>query len=72
MNKMKNISLPNTSSLVVLDSIEIDGIDTSDFPDFCDAFVSSAKFEDGTSLTSEEMELIPSKVVYELVLEEIH
>lgn len=37
--------------------IEIDGIDTTDYPDFCDAYVSDAYYEDGTPLTDEEMEM---------------
>lgn len=36
--------------------IEIDGIDMKDYPDFCDAYISDAKFEDGTPLTDEQLE----------------
>ncbi len=35
-------------------SIEIEGIDTKDYPDFSDAFVVSAKFKDGSDLTEDE------------------
>jgi hypothetical protein len=35
---------------------EVDGIDSSDYPDFCDAFFSYAEYEDGTPLTDEELE----------------
>jgi hypothetical protein len=38
------------------DTIEIDGIDTSDYPDFCDAYISYAEYTDGTPLTDEELE----------------
>jgi len=37
-------------------SIEIEGIDMKDFPDFCDAFISSASFQDGTELNDEQLE----------------
>ena len=35
-------------------NLEIDGIDTTDYPDFCDAYASYAEWEDGTPLTEEE------------------
>ena len=39
-------------------TIEIDGIDKEDCPDFCDAFVDTAKFVDGSELTPEECETL--------------
>jgi hypothetical protein len=35
---------------------EVDGVDSSDYPDFCDAYFSYATFEDGTELTDEQLE----------------
>ncbi len=35
--------------------VEIDGIDTKDYPDFCDAFVSSATYK-GRDMTDAELE----------------
>ena len=40
---------------VDISSIEIDGIDTSDYPDFVDAYITYAEYEDGTPLTEEEL-----------------
>jgi hypothetical protein len=37
------------------DTIEIDGIDMRDYPDFCDAYISYAEYTDGTPLTDEEL-----------------
>jgi len=37
-------------------NIELDGVDMTDYPDFCDAFVISAEKLDGTSLTDVELE----------------
>jgi hypothetical protein len=37
-------------------SIEIDGVDTKDYPDFCDAYFVSAEFDDGEELTEEWLE----------------
>jgi hypothetical protein len=40
----------------VVKSLEIDGVDRGDYPDFCDAYFSYAEFEDGTPLTDEQLE----------------
>jgi hypothetical protein len=37
-------------------NVEVDGVDTDDYPDFCDAFFSYAEYEDGTPLNDEELE----------------
>lgn len=37
--------------------IEMDGIDTRDYPDFCDAFVASAMY-DGREMTEEELDIL--------------
>ena len=36
-------------------TIEIDDIDTRDYPDFCDAFISYAEYEDGTEASDEDI-----------------
>jgi hypothetical protein len=36
--------------------VEVDGVDSRDYPDFCDAYFSSAVFEDtGEALTDDEL-----------------
>jgi len=35
--------------------LEIDGVDSRDFPDFSDAYFSSGCYEDGTPLTEDEL-----------------
>ena len=37
-------------------NIELGGVDMSDYPDFCDAYVESAEKLDGTPLTEVELE----------------
>ena len=37
-------------------SLEVDGVDSSDYPDFCDAYISYATFKDGTELSDDELE----------------
>ena len=38
-----------------IDNIEMDGIDTKDYPDFCDAFICSADY-DGVPMTEEQLD----------------
>lgn len=62
----------NNRSVVDLD---IDGIDMRDYPDFCDAYIAGAIWEDTEeSLTDEELEELNDDrdLVYELVLERIY
>ena len=35
---------------------QVDGVDSSDYPDFCDAYFCYAEFLDGTALTDLELE----------------
>jgi hypothetical protein len=37
-------------------SIEVDGIESYDFPDFCDAYATYAEFENGQPLTDEQLD----------------
>ena len=53
-------------------NIEFDGVDTGDYPDFCDAYIVYAEHEDGTPLTEEELEAIPSDVIHDKLMDRIH
>ena len=58
-----------------LSTAEVDGIDFSDAPKFCDAFVAYCEWDDGTPLTEEELErefYLNHELVHELVLERIY
>jgi len=41
----------------LIDNIEIDGIDTNDYPDFCDAFISSADYN-GVEMTDAQIDTL--------------
>ena len=41
----------------LIDNIEIDGIDTRDYPDFTDAFIVSADYE-GKPMTEEQLDIL--------------
>lgn len=38
-----------------IDDIQVDGVDTSDYPDFCDAYICYASY-DGRDMTEDELE----------------
>ena len=75
-NKLtKNAKLLNEVSFngkpVNVGSIEIDGIDMEDYPDFVDAYIVAAEYEDGTPLTDGELEQFQEEN-YDLIGELIH
>jgi hypothetical protein len=43
-------------TMVDLDSLVVDGIDTRDYPDFCDAYFSGGCYLDGTELPDDLLE----------------
>jgi hypothetical protein len=56
-------------------TIEIDDIDTRDYPDFCDAFISYAEYKDGTEASEEDIEqwvVMTGDTFSEMVLEECY
>lgn len=54
-------------------NIEVEGIDTKDYPDFCDAFISSADY-DGKPMTEVQLDELnqDSSFVYECVESHLH
>ena len=52
----------------LIDNIDIDGIDYSDYPDFCDAFICAADY-DGKPMTQDQLDIIneDSDFVYSCV-----
>tara|TARA_Y100000310_G_scaffold267099_1_gene278926 strand:+ start:1785 stop:1982 length:198 start_codon:yes stop_codon:yes gene_type:complete len=55
-----------------IDDVVVENIDTSDYPDFCDAYIASAKYDDPENgyreLTEDELENLDN----EWVLEQVH
>ena len=51
-----------------ISDVEVDGIDMSDYPDFCDSFISYAEY-DGREMTDEELDTLneDSDFVYSAV-----
>jgi hypothetical protein len=54
--------------------VEIDGIDMSDYPEFCDAFVTSACFPNGKPLTESQLDKVNEDYdfVYNKTVEYVH
>ena len=51
-----------------IDNVEIDGIDTNDYPDFCDAYIVSADYN-GVPMTDEQLDEVNDNLdfVYDCV-----
>lgn len=66
----------NTPKLpeINLRSIELDGVDARDYPDFCDAFITYAESKDGTPLSEVELDLLneDTELVQTLAHESFH
>ena len=56
---------------IEFNSIEIDNIDHKDYPDFCDAFATSATFKNGQELTESELDILNDNHS-ELINERVH
>ena len=56
-----------------VEDVEVDGIDTRDYPDFCDAFILEATYK-GREMTDEELEALneDSDFVYDKVMESLY
>ena len=62
-------------AMVDYQSLEVEGIDTRDYPDFCDAYFSSGCYEDGTPLTDDELDqltILAGDVLWEMAFESLH
>ena len=51
-------------------SIEIDGIDERDAPDFVDSYISYAEWKNGTELTDDELEQLNDMSEYQALAQE--
>lgn len=54
-SKVLNEAVTLNGKPVRINSIEINGIERDDYPDFSDAYISYAEYEDGTPLSEEEL-----------------
>ena len=56
-NNTQQVALTLNGRQVDLKSINIEGVDPTDYPDFCDAFIGEAQWmNDGTALNDEELD----------------
>lgn len=56
-----------------IEDVEVDGIDTNDYPDFCDAYIASATYK-GREMTDEELDTLneDNSYVYDKVTDNIY
>jgi hypothetical protein len=55
MSKIFGNTILLNDQYVNQNTLEVDGVDTRDYPDFCDAYLSYAEFTNGTPLNEEEL-----------------
>lgn len=74
MKSLQNIKGERVGKELDYKSIEVYGIDMNDYPDFVDAFISEACWEDGSPLTDAELDALneDSSFVYERVIERVN
>jgi len=72
MKQVNTLLIPALGRSIDLNSISVDGIDMEDAFDFCDAFISEAKFSDGfqSFLTSQELDTLNDCARYDTAQEE--
>jgi hypothetical protein len=66
--------MPMLNGKKVVD-LEVDGVDSSDYPDFADAYFSGGCYEDGTPLTDDELIQLADlsgDVLYEMAYDSLH
>ena len=57
-----------------IDNIEVDGVDTKDYPDFCDAYITNADYK-GVSMTDEQLDHLNENhgdFVYDAVMDHLY
>jgi len=54
----------------LITNVEVDGVDIKDYPDFCDAFISSADYN-GEPMTEFQLDQLSDDFVHEQVLKSI-
>lgn len=72
MNKNTNDYLPFKGGYVRHSSLQIEGVDTKDYPDFCDCWISGGEWSDGTELSESELEELQEThtgLAYELAID---
>lgn len=72
--KQIGVNMPILNGKKVVD-LEVDGVDSRDYPDFADAYFSYACYEDGTPLTDDELDkltILAGDVLWELAFDSIH
>ena len=56
-------------------SIEVENVDRRDYPDFCDAYIIYAEFQNGVELTEDQIDQLNeehSDIVYEAACDSIY
>jgi len=71
--RLTGVNMPILNGKKVVD-LEVDGVVSGDYPDFCDAYFSNGCYEDGTPLTEDELNhltILAGDVLWEMAFESL-
>jgi hypothetical protein len=71
----KTNSIEINGKEVDVHTLEVDGVDPRDYPDFSDAYFSAGSFEDGSDMSDEELDQLSmdhSDLLHELAFDSLH
>lgn len=73
LNRLDKLESADDFDYSKITNVELGGIDTNDYPDFCDAYIVSAKY-DGREMTDDEIEELNENTdfVYEQVIKKLY
>ena len=54
----RSVRITPNGKEVDINSLRVDGVDMADYPDFCDAYISSGQFMDGSEMSEDEIEIL--------------
>ena len=67
---MKNIRYTRVKKLNVK-SCQVEAVDPKDYPDFCDAYIGYAEWEDGVELTDDELDALTDSQEGQEIIQEL-
>jgi hypothetical protein len=62
------------AKMVDVKSLVVDGIDTKDYPDFCDAYFSEGSYLDGTPISDDVLEMLSQSgdLVHQVIARQLY
>ena len=75
LSESKKNEIKFNGKKVDLNTLEVDGVDSNDYPDFVDSYITYAEYSNGKKLTDDELAInnfdVVGKQLWQLVKEEL-